>query len=218
MRCEKPLLLTGDFNFHLDNTSSSDTKGFMDILDSADLDQHVSGSTHRKGHILALIITQHDDNLVCDVRILSDAYSDLRVVTSRLNCPRPPLSKVLMVFRSTKQLHSSILTDSIKELFSRHDLSNTADINAIVDVYNSRLKDIYNNLAPVQTTWLNHRPWTPWYDKNLRKAKKNKHKKERKYRKLQLTVDKQIFIQACEVQSAIREMQDNILQKYDRRS
>jgi len=192
------LLIAGDFNFHLDNAANSDTARFIDILDSSDLTQHVTGSTHRKGHTLDLIISQSNGNLVSDVKILNDAYSDHRVVLCKLNCPRPPLSKVSVYFRSTKQLKSGVLTDY-------NNLLTASDPNTIVDVYNSTLRSIYDNLAPLKTRWINHRPWAPWYDENLRDAKRNKRMKERKYKKSKLTVDKEIFIEACEQYNSLLE-------------
>lgn len=148
---EQPLLIAGDFNFHLDDTTNCDTIKFMDILDSANLSQHVLGSTHRKGHTLDLIITQHNSNLVTDVRILNDVFSDHQVVTCKLNCPRPPLSKIPLTFRSTKQLNGDVFIATLKESLANQDLSVKTDIDEMVDIYNSTLKDIYDKLAPVQT-------------------------------------------------------------------
>ena len=155
---ERPLLIAGDFNFHLDDTTNCDTIKFMDILDSANLSQHVLGPTHRKGHTLDLIITQQNSNLVTDVRILNDVFSDHQVVTCKLNCPRPPLSKILLTFRSTKQLNNDVLTATLKESLANQDLSIKTDTDEMVDIYNSILKDIYDKLAPVQTRVVNHRP------------------------------------------------------------
>ena len=158
---EQPLLIAGDFNFHLDDTTNCDTIKFMDILDSVNLSQHVLGSTHRKGHTLDLIITQHNSNLVTDVRILNDVFSDHQVVTCKLNCPRPPLSKIPLTFRSTKQLNGDVFIATLKESLADQDLSVKTDIDEMVDIYNSTLKDIYDKLAPVQTRVVNHRPWAP---------------------------------------------------------
>lgn len=72
-----------------------------------------------------------------------------------------------------------------------------ADTSELVNTYNSTLKDTYDNLAPAQTKWINHRPWAPLYNEDLREAKREKRRKERKYRKSKLTVDKAIFIKAC---------------------
>ena len=75
---------------------------------------YISGATHRKGHTLDIIITQRDDNLVSDVKILQDIYSDHLVITCKLNCPKPPLSKVLVSYRSTKLLD----TDELSKIIS----------------------------------------------------------------------------------------------------
>ena len=195
---EQPLLIAGDFNFHLDDTTNCDTIKFMDILDSANLSQHVLGSTHRKGHTLDLIITQHNSNLVTDVRILNDVFSDHQVVTCKLNCPRPPLSKIPLTFRSTKQLNGDVFIATLKESLANQDLSVKTDIDKMVDIYNSTLKDIYDKLAPVQTRVVNHRPWAPWYNEDLREAKREKRRAERKFRKTKLTVNKHMYIEACE--------------------
>ena len=68
----------------------------------------------------------------------------------------------------------------------------------MVDIYNSTLKDIYDKLAPVQTRVVNRRPWAPWYNEDLREAKREKRRAERKFRKTKLTVSKQMYIEACE--------------------
>ena len=138
--CDQPLLISGDFNFHIDNTANSDAMKFTDILDSANLAQHVSGATHRKGHTLDLIITQRGEELVSDVEILQDIYSDHRVVTCKLNCPKPPLSKVLTSYRSTKRLVSDELSNTISESFSHQNDSNKIDANGLIDNYNATLK------------------------------------------------------------------------------
>ena len=59
--------------------------------------------THNRGHILDLIITRRDGDRVRVVSVLSDVYSNHRVIVCRLDCPRPPLRNVLVTFRSTKK-------------------------------------------------------------------------------------------------------------------
>lgn len=61
--CYRPLLIAGDFNFHIDNIDNADTRHFLDFLESANMTQHVTGSTHSKGHTLDLIITRFDENV-----------------------------------------------------------------------------------------------------------------------------------------------------------
>ena len=49
--------MVGDFNFHIDQPDDHNASVFLDILDSADLGQHVTEATHKKGHTLDLVIT-----------------------------------------------------------------------------------------------------------------------------------------------------------------
>ncbi|CAH3161729.1 unnamed protein product [Pocillopora meandrina] len=44
--CPEALVISGDFNLHLDDLRDNDTKKFMDLLETFSLSQHVSGPTH----------------------------------------------------------------------------------------------------------------------------------------------------------------------------
>ena len=52
--CPEVLVISGDFNFHLDDLRDNDTKKFKDLLETFSLSQHVSGPTHLSGHTLDL--------------------------------------------------------------------------------------------------------------------------------------------------------------------
>ena len=43
------LLITGDFNFHMDDPDNANAKRFADLLESYDLKQHVNCGTHTSG-------------------------------------------------------------------------------------------------------------------------------------------------------------------------
>lgn len=51
------IILTGDFNLHIDNPSDSASKEFLNILHCMDFTQHVTQPTHNRGHTLDLVIT-----------------------------------------------------------------------------------------------------------------------------------------------------------------
>ena len=106
----RPLIICGDFNYHIDNSSNSEARQFIDLLESANLFQHVSGSTHRRGHTLDLIDNEEkDESLIKEVEILHDTYSDHRVVTCKLNFAKPPRSKILVTCRNNKTFDSDRL-------------------------------------------------------------------------------------------------------------
>lgn len=58
------ILILGDVNFHLEDTSTSQTMEFLELLDIFSLKQLVNQPTHRLGHTLDCIITEESVNLV----------------------------------------------------------------------------------------------------------------------------------------------------------
>ena len=197
----RPLIICGDFNYHIDNSSNSEARQFIDLLESANLFQHVSGSTHRRGHTLDLIITRKDESLIKEVDILHDIYSDHRVVTCKLNFAKPPRSKILVACRNNKTFDSDGfrlgLTDALSQLILDQDIS--------VDTYNASLAKVYNAHFPLQTRWVTHRPCCAWYTSDLRAMKREKHQAERKFRKSRLEVHKQLFEASCATYNSLLE-------------
>ena len=64
MLCPEALVISGDFNLHLDSLRDNDTKKFMDLLETFSLSQHVLGPTHLSAHTLDLIITRSSFDII----------------------------------------------------------------------------------------------------------------------------------------------------------
>jgi endonuclease/exonuclease/phosphatase (EEP) superfamily protein YafD len=90
------ILMAGDFNFHIDNIGDSDTIKLNKILESFNLQQHVNGPTHKKGHTLDLIITRNEDKLVTGIRIHDPVISDHLAIHCTLQLEKPPLEQDLI--------------------------------------------------------------------------------------------------------------------------
>ena len=60
---QEELLIVGDFNIHVDS-SNNESQSFLYILNVNGLIQHVKSSTHQKGHILDLVSTREQSNLL----------------------------------------------------------------------------------------------------------------------------------------------------------
>ena len=58
------LLLTGDFNFRVDDRTDSLASRFLDLLDSYNLIQPVSNPTHKDKHTLDLMITRAWEDII----------------------------------------------------------------------------------------------------------------------------------------------------------
>jgi len=64
-----PVIISGDFNIHVEDPSDASTLRLMELLSSMDLQQHVTLPTHQAGGTLDLVITFSDydvDQLTVD--------------------------------------------------------------------------------------------------------------------------------------------------------
>ena len=87
-------LSQGHFNFHI-GTKNNDAVRFLDLINSAGLNQHVTRPTHNRGHSLDLVITSSNDDLVSNLQVLPSIPPDHAAITFQVDFPRPVLSKVL---------------------------------------------------------------------------------------------------------------------------
>ena len=80
-RC--PIVVSGDFNIHVNDPADRYARRLAEIIESFDLVQAVSGPTHRNGNTLDLVITRRDSQPVeCDVQP-PDMISDHGLVLCR---------------------------------------------------------------------------------------------------------------------------------------
>lgn len=168
-------IICGDFNLHMDATNS-DVEHFQDLINSADLYQHVAFPTHIKGHTLDLVITSCQE-LVSQLQHSFDLPSDHASITCYLDLPRPPLVKVYSKSRRMRNIDS----DRFAEDLSRLPLINdppSSELSAAVDAYYSELNNLLDEHAPIQERSTTLRPHAPWYSDSLRSLKREKRRSE----------------------------------------
>ncbi|KAJ0023604.1 hypothetical protein NQD34_003503 [Periophthalmus magnuspinnatus] len=68
------LVITGDFNVHVDNVFDRNAKELSSVLETFGLTQHVSEPTHNRGHTLDLLITKGVN--ISNVSVVDVALSD----------------------------------------------------------------------------------------------------------------------------------------------
>ena len=83
------VLITGDFNLHMDCQDDVNTKRFTDILKSFDLKQRVCAGTHRNGHTLDLLINKSDDNMLNNIKVYDPNISDHSAVMCDVSIRKP---------------------------------------------------------------------------------------------------------------------------------
>lgn len=92
-------------------------------------------------------------------------------------------------FRKLKTLDFNAFNDDI----ARSDLSNNADPEKLVDLYNNTLRLLLDRHAPVTSKKVVFRPSVPWINNNIIKAKHQRRKAERKWRSTRCQSDLILF-------------------------
>ena len=82
------VVITGDFNIHVDDPTCSKARSFSDLLSETGWTQLVKGLTHRAQHTLDLIIARTGSQFITGVNV-SSLVSDHHLVLSSVRLCRP---------------------------------------------------------------------------------------------------------------------------------
>jgi hypothetical protein len=192
---KEKIVICGDFNFHVDDKNDNEASSFCTLLSSFGLQQHVSGPTHSKGHTLDLLISRSDDSFIQDIKVKDMLISDHFWLHCLVLCSKPGTMQKEIKYRNIK----SIDTDLFKKDIQESTLANADgidDVATLVKVYDAVLSDLLDKHAPMKERKFTIRKESPWFTSEIGEAKRARRKAERKWRKTNLTIHRQIFLEA----------------------
>ena len=149
------LLITGDFNLHVNNNLDKSSRNFLALIDSFNLKQHVC-STHRAGHTLDLLLTRDDDQLVTSVSIHDAAFSDHFVVNGVLSLDKPLFTKKQIIYRSFKNFDIDLFISDIRGSSLISNPPN--ELDDLVALYDSELSGVFNRHVPIKKRTVYYSP------------------------------------------------------------
>jgi hypothetical protein len=193
--CSGPLLILGDFNFHIKDASDKDALSFLRLVSSFDLQQHVQQSTHRGGHILDLVLTRATDNVVTSAYSEDHGFPDHFPVFMQLSVSKPQLPKQEVTYRKTKAIDPAVLSQSIADSALSSPSVSSLPLPELTELYDSELSSILDTLAPLKTRTITIRPESEWYNDTIREAKQSRRQAERRWRKSGLHVHRELYLQ-----------------------
>ncbi|XP_070543766.1 uncharacterized protein [Ptychodera flava] len=192
--CDSHLFIVGDFNLHIDDLQNTNTKKFTDIIDSFGLKQWVQTSTHIRGHILDLIIT-NSESVIDSIDVHHQNLSDHCPVHARVMLQKPPLQKRQVMYRSISAISSDVFSSDITAI---PDLCRPpTDVHSAIATYNKHLSNLLDNHAPLNKRIETIRPNTKWYTTEIRQAKQQRRSAEHKWRTTKLQIHLQIYKDKC---------------------
>ena len=188
------LVLLGDFNIHVDNDRDPDTVKFMELLSNFNLVQHITKSTHEKGHLIDLVITRAHDPCVQDIRLDWNLPSDHAAIHFHVDKNRPPTSHILSQRRKLSGIAINELKGLLTVSLDRND--EHSDVDSLVAHYNHSLNSALDKLAPVESKSVVNKPRPKWFSAAQLEKRRIVRSLERKWQQTGLTVDKEVFVTA----------------------
>ncbi|XP_068713260.1 uncharacterized protein [Montipora foliosa] len=187
----EPLIITGDFNIHVDNVNDSDACEFLDLLASLGLKQHVIGPTHEGGHTLDLVITRQYDQVIKSAALIDRFISDHAAVLCQLDSVKPCTATKEISYRQLK----SIDIDALRADLMASELCTSVftNLDMMVSYYNSALSSFLDEYAPLRTKSVANRKRVPWFDHKIKDAIKARRRAERKWRYSKSAQDLSVF-------------------------
>lgn len=186
--CTDHLVISGDFNIHVDVLDDPDAIKLRELLETMGLEQHVTVPTHISKHTLDLIITRHSDKICVSSPWTDYLFSDHMPVHCRLRIEKLPFNETKISFRKVKSIDMNafkadlLASDLCTDLLS-------LELDDLVVRYNSTLLSTLGNHAPLLTKSVTKRPTVPWFTREVKAAKNERRKAERKWRRSKMHSD-----------------------------
>ena len=184
--CNELLLICGDFNIQMGVPSDADTIRLKDLLNSLGLVQHVKRPTHIHGHT-----TRQADDIVDGELLLERHFSDHATVRCKLSVMKPAPRIKHAQYRKLKSIDITNLREAICNSQLHQDPPD--DLNMLIDCYNTTLKLLLDEHAPVCSRHVITRPRPPLFNDNIIQARRDRRKAERRWRKTRLPSDLVVF-------------------------
>ena len=193
------LLIAGDFNIHVEDSSNPDAVKFRSILESYGLMQHVHEITHISGGTLDLVLTRdsvHDDilidNLICKKTITT---SDHFFITFDCAFPRPTgPQRLVKTGRKIKEINIEMLKEDIRA----SDISQPemfVDYDTATALYNKVLSQLLDKHAPLLEFSVSPNQ-DRWMNTACQNARTKRRKAERDHRRLKTSASRKAYIEA----------------------
>ena len=179
------VVLCGDFNLHIDDPSNTLAADFMTITNSFNLQQHVRGPTHNRGHTLDLVFTLGMSLTLLDVLDLT--VSDHRCIVFNSECL---VSETVATHSWCTRVFNE---NSPAEFCTQFSLNyqpppEFADTNNLISNFNSVCLSTLNAVAPQKPITKSTKKRQPWLNDTIRSLKKECRKAERCWKKSGLQI------------------------------
>ena len=181
---DKPnLLITGDFNIHMDDPNNAEAWLFKNDLDALGLNQIVNFPTHKDGHILDLVIKEEVSKFKINKCEPGAIISDHISVICELNVPKKNVEIKERKSRNLKKINTELFNADLQS--TEEEIIQNNNLHEIVNIFESNCKRTLDKHAPERIKKQCERKKEIWFMDKVNEQKitvRNAEKRYIKYR------------------------------------
>ena len=181
LTCNTNLVVLGDFNIHVNDTSNPNANIFLDMMTALGLKQHVDGPTHKSGNCLDLIFTEELSRAKA-VGCSKDMFmSDHSSISYILDIPKENCTRKKITYRKLRDVDR---TQLVKDMSLEE--TKTDKLDDMVEKLERNFVAAINKQAPEITKVITDRKKKPWFGDELKEQKRIVRRREKVYRRYRL--------------------------------
>jgi hypothetical protein len=154
-------IITGDFNFHVDDQNNSQAATFLDIIHSFNLKQHVCEPTHKDGHTLDLIITPYEDNIIDSLYINDPGISDHFSVNVNVSVGKPKRQRKEICCRKLRSINYEKCCTDLERSSLMSESTGSLPVSELVEEYETVLSSLLDTHATLHYKLVTIRDFSP---------------------------------------------------------
>ena len=157
------LLLTGDFNIHVNDLESLDSNTFLDVLDSFGLHNYINFLTHHLNNTLDLVITSGQDNFI-ESSTPGRLFPDHNIVYFNLTTSKWSNKIKETTYRKLKNINIANFNKDMESHLTTN-YTDTLPLAGKIWLYRSTLEEILDKHAPLKKKgiWQSQDSMVQWW-------------------------------------------------------
>ena len=175
----------GDFNLHVNNPNDDDACNFLETTQALGLHQNITFPTHVLDNTLDLIFSEANNKIKVEECSQRDYISDHCLITCILGIDKVITTRKEITYHKVKSVNVLNMASDIRKGLMDSSTKSTS-LEERVMQFESILKSLLENHAPVKTKLMPLQKPTPWFTEEVKKLKQTMQRKEKIWRKYKL--------------------------------
>ena len=170
------VIVGGDVNLHLDKLLDNNTINFKNLIKSFNFSQMVSDPTHKKGHLLDVVLT-NDCTSVSNMKVVNLDIDDHSLI--RFDIPMHP--EIIKPYKSIqmRDFRSIDHDDFLLDLYTQFCVSDVpTTLETAIDQYNISIQTLIDKHAPAKLKRIKNVSSCPWFDQEYLLLRRKRRKAE----------------------------------------